>query len=205
MVELMANLFFNSFILSVFIIFILMLTPLFKGYSRRWRYIAFFVIGVKLLLPFSFMPDNYGIIIPIMKNESILTSDEKLQNSSDLAVANLTEKTKYNNTEYNKTNNSVNIIENDNAQISDVSKSSTQSTTDIKSESSLDTSDNNEVHSSSQATSNKNNVVSTVITTLKSINLITMLQYIFIVWASVTAVLLLGYLLIYQFHKKKKQ
>ncbi|MBE5957920.1 MAG: M56 family metallopeptidase [Lachnospiraceae bacterium] len=205
MVELMANLFFNSLILSIFIIFILMLTPLFKGYSRRWRYIAFFVIGVKLLLPFSFMPDKYGIQIPIIKSESIFTSDEKLQNSSDLAVANLTENTKNNNTENSNFNNNSNVIENDNAQISDVSKSSTQSSTNIKTENTLDTSDSTEAHSNSQVTSNKNGVASTVITTLKSISLITMLQYIFIVWASVSAVLLLGYLLIYQFHKKNIQ
>ena len=78
MAELMANLFFNSLILSVFIIFILMITPLFKGYSRRWRYIAFLIIGIKLLLPFSFIPKDIGIHIPIRQIEKSYISDEKI-------------------------------------------------------------------------------------------------------------------------------
>jgi len=84
-VELMANLFLNSLILSIFIIFILMLTPLFKGYSRRWRYIAFLIIGIKLLLPFSFIPKDIGIHIPIRQIEKSYISDKKIDNLSDVS------------------------------------------------------------------------------------------------------------------------
>lgn len=175
MSEFMANLLLNSVVLSILILLILLITPLCKKYSHRWRYIAFLVIGIKLLIPFSFMPESFGINIPVFQKNGVIEKNVSVQ--SDMEIKSQKEKStlEENNIPQNITSDSKNLIKSVNDQKNvQVGKQETQ----------------------------KKEMASVVENWIVNFDFNQILQIAFIIWGVVTGIVLIGYILIYQFHKR---
>ncbi|MCR5836816.1 MAG: M56 family metallopeptidase [Lachnospiraceae bacterium] len=222
MSELMGNILLNSLILSLLIVIILMLTPLLNGYSRRWRYVAFFVIGLKLLVPVSFIPGNYGIQIPLVSNEVDntvgITNDNAVKDNNIHNDGAIADKSVGNNSINKNTNindNEIivdknNIFDNENVDNnSDVNNAGVNNingnNAGVKNATANDNNsiaDNLVPNNPNTQNTESNNIVESAKNTIKNISVNTLLQYVLIIWASVASVLMLAYILIYQYHKR---
>lgn len=66
----LGNLLLTSIICTVVILFTLIISPWMKKYTKKWRYIIFIMVAVKLLLPIPMYTADSAIIISIAPKES---------------------------------------------------------------------------------------------------------------------------------------
>lgn len=80
MSDFIGNLLLTSIICSVIVLTIFALSPLLKKYTKKWRYVVFILIAIKLLMPMPLYTARNAIVIPITGQESYVISNETDKN-----------------------------------------------------------------------------------------------------------------------------
>ena len=67
--EFVGNVLLTSVICAVLIILILCISPFLKRYTKKWRYIAFILIAIRLIIPMPIFSFANGLMIPVYNGE----------------------------------------------------------------------------------------------------------------------------------------
>ena len=67
--EFVGNVLLTSVICAVLIILILCISPFLKRYTKKWRYIAFILIAIRLMIPIPIFSFANGLMIPVYDGE----------------------------------------------------------------------------------------------------------------------------------------
>lgn len=197
----MANMLLNSAIMGGVILLVLCITPLFKKYTRRWRYIVFLVIGIELVIPSTLFSIGNKIVIPIEFNRYV------------------TQKSNNEITDYGEDTIKTNAQNHVSGNIKN-SAIASKSKDEVKNEWKPDKSQNAVSENSGQPAQNEmnseirgnaQNVVSEQTAEtgyfvrftqfILGLDISLVLQIIFIVWIVVSVLLLAFYIFVYQYHR----
>lgn len=69
------NLLLTSVICSAMVLIVFAVSPLLKKYTKKWRYVVFILIAIKLLMPMPFYTAENAIVIPMARQASSTTSN----------------------------------------------------------------------------------------------------------------------------------
>lgn len=79
----MSNLLLTTIICSLIIIVVILISPLLKGYSRKWRYFVFIIIAIRMLIPVPIITFNNALTIPVFLEN---TAEENQNNFEDIYI-----------------------------------------------------------------------------------------------------------------------
>lgn len=114
----MGNLLLTSVIGSAVVLIALAISPILKKYTKKWRYVVFLLVAIKLLLPMPFYTADNAIVIPMASQSSTATSQISSGSSKEVNINQNTDATNINNAGEN--NQQIANKANENTQVENV-------------------------------------------------------------------------------------